>query len=370
MTEIIKESLVNRIQRGQKSKTAQQASSMGLTYAGFGRYVDEKGEVKYIVQNGRLVPYKKYDEIRKINGQAFEIEQDAKLSKDLGNKGWNKPVEKRPGGEKKTSVPAVAKKDPAKEFDLKAKNLRKKADTYKQWTDKRKQLDRQVIETDSKKARDLHNELLDYYNGAFTQEQMDALLGYISASRIGNNADHREINSFLYSGMDQKAYKDKQKQYNNDDQYISHMLGRIYRSINRIDSAFEFTRTPKKLTVYTGLSSRYDPKNIEVGSTYIFRGYLSTSLDYKVANSTGFGHSIMIEIEVPADSKGIYISGLDAMDYDEKELMLPRNTHLQIVSGPHIMPRINKASDWNDAIDDYEDPINVYKAIVVSDHDE
>lgn len=365
MTEIIKESLVNRIQRGQKSKTAQQASSMGLTYAGFGRYVDEKGAVKYIVQNGRLVPYAKPDDVQKLFNQAKDLEINAKLTKDLGK---DNPVTKKPGGEKKTSVPAVAKKDPAKEMNVKAQNLRKKADTYKQWYKKRNELDKQVVANDSKKTEELHNELLNYYEGAFDQEQIDALLGYISASGIGNNADHREINSFLYSGMDQKGFKDKHKHM---DQYVSNMLGRIYKSINRIDSAFEFTRTPKKLTVYTGLSSRYDPKNIEVGSTYIFRGYLSTSLDYKVANSSGFGHSVMIEIEVPSDSKGIYISGLDAMDYDEKEMLLPRNTHLQIVSGPHIMPRINKASDWNDAgIDDYEGPIKVYKAIVVSDHDE
>lgn len=369
MTEIIKESLVNRIQRGQKSKTAQQASSMGLTYAGFGRYVDEKGAVKYIVQNGRLVPYAKPDDVQKLFNQAKDLEINAKLTKDLGK---DNPVTKRPGSEKKTSVPAVAKKDPAKEMNVKAQNLRKKADTYKQWSKKRNELDKQVVANDSKKTEELHNELLNYYEGAFDQEQINALLGYISASSDGTNADHREINSFLYSGMDQTAYKDKQKQYYNNDQYVSHMLGRIYKSINRIDSAFEFTRTPKKLTVYTGLSSRYDPKNIEVGSTYIFRGYLSTSLDYKVANSSGFGHSVMIEIEVPSDSKGIYISGLDAMDYDEKEMLLPRNTHLQIVSGPHKMPRISKRnlSYGGEAIDDYEEPINVYKAIVVSDHDE
>ena len=366
MTEIIKESLVNRIQRGQKSKTAQQASSMGLTYAGFGRYVDEKGAVKYIVQNGRLVPYAKPDDVQKLFNQAKDLEINAKLTKDLGK---DNPVTKKPGGEKKTSVPAVAKKDPAKEMNVKAQNLRKKADTYKQWYKKRNELDKQVVANDSKKTEELHNELLNYYEGAFDQEQIDALLGYISASGIGNNADHREINSFLYYGMDQKGFKDKHKHM---DQYVSNMLGRIYKSINRIDSAFEFTRTPKKLTVYTGLSSRYDPKNIEVGSTYIFRGYLSTSLDYKVANSLGFSHSVMIEIEVPSDSKGIYISGLDAMDYDEKEMLLPRNTHLQIVSGPHKMPRIIKRnlSYGGEAIDDYEEPINVYKAIVVSDHDE
>lgn len=366
MTEIIKESLVNRIQRGQKSKTAQQASSMGLTYAGFGRYVDEKGAVKYIVQNGRLVPYAKPDDVQKLFNQAKDLEINAKLTKDLGK---DNPVTKKPGGEKKTSVPAVAKKDPAKEMNVKAQNLRKKADTYKQWYKKRNELDKQVVANDSKKTEELHNELLNYYEGAFDQEQIDALLGYISESGIGNNADHHEINSFLYSGMDQKGFKDKHKHM---DQYVSNMLGRIYKSINRIDSAFEFTRTPKKLTVYTGLSSRYDPKNIEVGSTYIFRGYLSTSLDYKVANSSGFGHSVMIEIEVPSDSKGIYISGLDAMDYDEKEMLLPRNTHLQIVSGPHKMPRISKPnlSYGGGVIDDYEEPINVYKAIVVSDHDE
>lgn len=365
MTEVIKESLVNRIQRGQKSKTAQQASGMGLTYAGFGRYVDKKGEVKYIVQNGRLVPYMKYDEIRKMKDKAFDMERDAKMSAVLDKK--------EPEKEKKGSVPAAAKKDPVKDATIKAKNIVKKADTYKQWTDKRKRLDKQVIATDSKKIGDLHTELLNYYDGAFTQEQMDALLAYISASSGGEhseNADHHDINRFLYSGMDKNAYLDKQKKYNNSDQYSSYMLGRVFKSINRIDSAFEFNRTPKKLTVYTGLSERYDPKNIEVGSTYIFRGYLSTSLDYKVANSTSFGSSIMLEIEVPSDSKGIYISGLDALDYDEKEMLLPRNTHLQIVSGPHTIPRINKPSDWSDAIDDYEDPIMVYKAILVSDHDD
>lgn len=43
-----------------KSKSTQEASKLGLTYVGFGRYEDPKsGQVTHIVQNDRLVPFNK-----------------------------------------------------------------------------------------------------------------------------------------------------------------------------------------------------------------------------------------------------------------------------------------------------------------------
>lgn len=56
----IKEDLTNALIIPDKSPAAQQAAQMGLVYVGFGRYEDPAtGQVAYIVQNEKLVPFGK-----------------------------------------------------------------------------------------------------------------------------------------------------------------------------------------------------------------------------------------------------------------------------------------------------------------------
>ena len=53
----LKESLAAQIMQQPKSKVMLQAEKLGLTYVGFGRFADNQGNVTYMVNNNKLVPF-------------------------------------------------------------------------------------------------------------------------------------------------------------------------------------------------------------------------------------------------------------------------------------------------------------------------
>jgi hypothetical protein len=91
-----------------------------------------------------------------------------------------------------------------------------------------------------------------------------------------------------------------------------------------------------------------------LGQTYVFRGYVSTSLSHKTAiegfaatqptakgkpkkAATG-GAKVILQVDHKKGQKGIYVSRDDSVNRgDEKETILPRGTKLKVVSGPHTI---------------------------------
>lgn len=85
-SEFLNETLADEI-KSENSRTAaaRQAKKMGLVYAGFGRYLDSKGKVSYVVHDGKLVPYKGIEGVQKMYDKADNAATDEKY-KELKSK--------------------------------------------------------------------------------------------------------------------------------------------------------------------------------------------------------------------------------------------------------------------------------------------
>lgn len=272
----LKENLASDAKVEPKSNASKQAKQLGLTYAGFGRYLDQNGKVSYTVVNDKLVPYKGQEDIQK---------------------GYSN---------------AVAKGDPEqiKAADAEVKtynNIQKQDELY------RRQKDKEVV--------NLHKELLNYYNvGMFSEDEIDAIKAYTEDAYI-------PVNTYLYKGHEPGTKYD--------------MASAVVDIINNIDSAFQETQAPFAYTVYTGLSSRYDTKDFEQGKDYIFRGYVSASIDYKTAldsfSAIGSNNTkLILQIDIQKGQKSIYVDGLSDTE-GELETLLPRGSRVKVISGPHMI---------------------------------
>ena len=267
------------------SATAIQARKMNLTYVGFGRYEDQTGRLAYIVKNNQLIPFRGKDEVAKIAQTAndsFGV-KDEKLS-DIAQ-----------AAEKGNSA--------LKEVDVRVKRY---------------------IQKKEKELNNTAGELANFYKpNVFTPEELDSL-NYYTEEGYG------PINRYLYKGFDDTTTPEDAQN--------------IVDNIENIDSAFDETGAPFDYTVYTALSQRYDYNKIKPGSDYIFRGYISTSLDHNVAtdlfmfmndtdpNAVG----TLLEIDIKTGQKSIYMENI-SYHTGEFETLLPRGTKLKIVSGPHMV---------------------------------
>lgn len=282
--EFLSETLATEIKTEPKSATAMQAQKLGLTYMGFGRYADNKGRITYIVDKGRLVPYKSPQEM-----------QDMYFD---------------------TVVPEVAKSKGKSTESLKTYNFHADAQ------DRRNTEDEKILKQKTKEASALNKELYKLYKPTmFSQEEIDALRYY--------TADGFEpINKYLYKGHEPNTSQDE--------------AGQIDALVNAIDSAFEETQAPFAYSVYTGLSSRYKASKIKPGGEYIFRGYLSTSIDFNTAISSfadadmRSDAAVVLQVEVSKGQKSIYVDPLSA-NSGKRETLLPRGSRIKVISGPHMM---------------------------------
>lgn len=267
------------------SATAVQARKMNLAYVGFGRYEDQTGRLAYIVKNNQLVPFRAKEEVAKLTQTANDSlnVKDDKLS-DI--------------------VQAAEKGNGAlKEVDARAKRY---------------------IQRKDKEVDKVSNELGNFYNpNVFTPEELESL-NYYTEEGFG------PINRYLYKGFDDTTTPEDAQN--------------IVDNIENIDSAFDETGAPFDYTVYTALSQRYDHNKIKAGSDYIFRGYVSTSLDHNVAtdlfmfmngtNPDAVG--TLLEIDIKTGQKSIYMENI-TYHQGEFETLLPRGTKLKIESGPHMV---------------------------------
>jgi hypothetical protein len=309
--EYITETLVDEVKAEPRTAAARQARKMGLTYIGFGRYTDKKGRIAYIVDHDRLVPYKNSEEINDLYYKADDTENEEKRNQ-----------------------------------------LYKVADTTSDERKKRFQKDREVIKAKKTEIKQTAQSLKSLYNpNLFTYDELDAIDEY-------TNNGYEDINRYLYKGHDEGADYKK-------DQYVQSY-------IRQLDSAFEATTAPFNYNIYSGLSSRYKASKIKAGEEYIFRGYVSGSIDYDVAidsfSAAGNGDNkegVVLQIEVGKGQRSIYVDGV-SQNSGELETMLPRGSRLRIISGPHTISN-GVLKQVEDDYPDEDTPIKVFKCKIIED---
>lgn len=297
--DFLEESLALQAKSEPKSAAASEARKMGLTYMGFGRYADRKGNLAYIVHDDRLVPYKSQDDLDDMHYKTYTSKVDDLVTK-------------------KSAMP-LAKG--AKSVPSKSESMRKELDFYTNVFGKRNNEDRKIIKQLNADIKALDKELFKFYKpGLFDSNEIDAIMDYTANG-------YQAVNRYLYKGHDNNATAE-------DDAYLANM-------IDSIDSAFEETQAPFDYTVYSGLSSRYSVDKFQISQEYIFRGYVSTSLDFGTAiglfsDVGATEQAIVLQIEIKKGQKSIYLDAISD-NSGENETLLPRGSKIKVVSGPHMM---------------------------------
>lgn len=275
--EYITETLAAEVKSPPKTKAAAEARRLGLTYMGFGRYADKTGKYAYVVHNDMLVPARK-----------------AKASWDTWDKANIKPTT-----EKEKIAADNAKAEWKQSYAIE-----------KGVGDRDRAIVKQKQDEIQKTAKALYNF---YQQQTFDNDELQALDTYTSEG-------FEEINRYLYKGHDEGT--DGQKS------------AYIENTIDMLDSAFEGTEAPFSYTVYTGLSKRYNAQNFKKNMEYIFRGYVSTSLDYHTALNVFGDSGILLQVDVKKGQKSIYVDGVSTHE-GELETLLPRGSRIRVISGPH-----------------------------------
>ena len=306
--EYLEESLALQAKAEPKSAAAKEARKMGLTYMGFGRYADTKGKLAYVVHDDRLVPYKSEDDVDSMYYKAFDsMHHKAYMAKE------SEPVTK------KKNISPTAKGQPAKPG--KAELLKKDAEFYSNVNSKRSKEDTKILKDLYKDANAVDKELFKFYQpNMFDEAELQAIDDYTSSG-------YAEINRYLYKGHDDGVSPQQ-------DEIIN-------QTIETLDSAFEETQIPFPYTVYSGLSSRYSADKFQLGGEYIFRGYVSTSLDFNTAiggfaDVGGSDQPVVLQVELKKGQKAIYVDAVSAHE-GERETLLPRGSKIKVISGPHVL---------------------------------
>jgi len=301
------ESLASEVKREPSTDAATQAKKLGLKYMGFGRYSGKDGKVSYIVHNDKLTPYKGADV----------------LQKDFAKAKAEKEKPKAPAAKAKPSKGKPAKKAPPKPDPMKA------VEDGTAMLQQRQTSDQDVMKKKEQEQEKTHRQLSAYSKTqVFSDEETNAIGQYLTISAA-------DVNRYLYKGHDEGT--------------DSTTAGNIENIINNMDSAMAQSQIPFDYSSYTGLSARYKPEDFKLGQTYVFRGYVSTSLSHKTAiegfsatsatavkgikpkKAAGAGQKVVLQIDHKKGQRGIYTES------DEKETILPRGTTLKVVSGPHTI---------------------------------
>jgi len=286
-SEYLDESLASQMMVEPSSEAASMAKKMSLIYVGFGRYADKSGKVKYIVKNKKLYPFKGKD-VEAAGLDASDAQMNAAAMK--GDINTMAVLDKK----QKASIQGI-------KADESIKNKYQKQNT------------REIIAYD----RQLRNL---YQPSIFTPDEIDAIKYYTESG-------FNDINRYLYKGFDPETTPDQANQ--------------TVQKIQALDNAFEETGAPFDYTVYTGLSSRYDFRKIKPGKDYIFRGYISTSLDHDTAiDMFTFDQNqdvgVALEIDIKEGQKSIYLEGVTDTQ-GEFETLLPRGTKIRVEGGPFMV---------------------------------
>jgi hypothetical protein len=323
------ESITALIKSEPKTEASRQARKMGLRYMGFGRYAGPDGNVSHIVVKDKLVPFKKDEELAKMMKKAGD-EEAKRLTTPSPKDG--KPVKKNTG----LTYSDVKKLDVAKR--------------------QRSREDSKILSAKRKEIEALDKELTAFYGGIFNDDELEAIDRY-------TDVEFQTINQYLYNGHEEGT-----------DYYTAKEIESL---VDKLDSAFEETEAPFKYTTYTGLSDRYKPGSFKVGGEYIFKGYVSTSLDHEVSvdGFTDFGKSkgakkqqgVVLELEIPKGAKSIYLQSSGNAPEGEYETLLPRGTKIKVVSGPHNATTDTLLSSESGLSDTSDFEVVIFKCRVVKD---
>ena len=321
----IEESLAAEIKNEPKSEAAKQAKRMGLRYAGFGRYIDQKGKVAYIVDKGKLVPFKGEEEIHSLWNKAEDIDFFSSDKKDK-DKHKDKYKEAEKAAKQAEDVYVRRKKDDEK-LQQKIEN-----DSYKVNNALIKHFDKHVFN----KLNAFQAETLQHY----TED------GY------------GPINRYLYKGHDEGADITTDR--------------KIAGQVAALDSILDQSVAPFSYTTYTGLSNRYSPEKIKPGEKYIFRGYISASLSPTTAID-GFTdieakNRVVLQVEVRGGQKALHVDSFSS-NGGEMETILPRGSMVHVVSGPHIVKpeALGLSGGWDG---DGGKDVHLFHCLLVQDEDE
>jgi hypothetical protein len=181
--------------------------------------------------------------------------------------------------------------------------------------------DSKIIKQKSKDTQALNRALYKFYKPDIFDDAEINAIQYYTAEGFG------PVNRYLYKGHDKEVSPE--------------LDATINSTIEALDSAFENTQSPFAYTVYSGLSSRYSSNKLEPGEDYIFRGYVSSSIDFTTAidafTESDWSDSVVaLQIEVAKGQKSIYVDPISS-NAGEGETLLPRGSKIRIVSGPHMI---------------------------------
>lgn len=271
-SEFLKESLADEVKSEPKTKASAEARRMGLTYMGFGRYADKTGKAAYIVHNDALFPIEHTNLTSKMYAQT---------------KNDNPEKAKAASDQMKTAINVSLN---------------------------RGREDQKIVKQKNQEAIKVSKELYNFYNRqSFDDDEIEAIEYYTAEG-------YESINRYLYKGHDEGTDTKKS--------------AKIEQTIESLDEAFEQTEAPFNYTVYTGLSERYKAENFKAGSDYIFRGYVSTTLDFFTSVSMFTQGGILLQVDIQKGQKSIYVDGVSS-NTGEMETLLPRGSRVKIISGPH-----------------------------------
>lgn len=166
-----------------------------------------------------------------------------------------------------------------------------------------------------KNLQEIVKQLYGYYSpGLFSEEEIQAISDY-----TGNS--YEVINRYLYKGFDNGITPE-------DAEYIQN-------TVSVIDSAFNETQAPFAYTIYTGLSQRYNAQDLILGNQYMFRGYVSGTLDYNNMLASFSKTSIILQIGINQGQPSIFVDPLVQTSQD-LEVLLPRGSRIQLINGPQV----------------------------------
>ncbi len=104
------------------------------------------------------------------------------------------------------------------------------------------------------------------------------------------------------------------------------------QDIKQIDAAIKAHTISSPITVFRGISTQV-AKNLNPGTTFIEKGYSSTTVDKELADHYANG-GVTAQIDVPAGAHGIYSESdlfwADRPRANEREFLLPRGTTYEV----------------------------------------
>lgn len=109
-----------------------------------------------------------------------------------------------------------------------------------------------------------------------------------------------------------------------------------------LDSALDRMKTPKQFLVYATLGEGYRIEDLQLGQTFRFKGYRSTTLNPGIAINFGSNpeaaqnrkQTVVLQILVKEGSKGMYVDDYSSTP-GEAEFLLPRGSSVKITNGPN-----------------------------------